>query len=367
MKSRLILVLKIAAVLVIAWLLWQVIKDIDWAEVWESLAKLTLAQVLLMLALVLIRQILNAIPLAMFVPDMTVKQSTVSDLSAGLIATTAPPPGDAVLRLAMFRSWNIPLESGMAGFTLNMVIYYVLRFAAPVVGFLTLFVASRFDDEYAVVALISGAVALLIAGAIVSVVRSKRLAAIIGRSSGRVLKKFKPDKVDPEQWASRVVEFRGTIQVALKAGWSKAALALVTMLAVEGVLLLISMRAMGVPASAIAGIEIVAAFLIAYPLTALPFSGLGILDLAILKMLGGLGAEAYESQAVAALVVWRMATLVLPLLLGVLALLGWRRKSGVTESLNELEEQEKEADTLNVAASPNEPQAADHEDDPNPG
>lgn len=361
MKPRLILLLKIVAVLVVLWLLWQVVKDIDWAEVWQSLAKLTMAQVLLMLALVLIRQILNAVPLAMFVPDMTVKQSTVSDLSAGLIATTAPPPGDAVLRLAMFRSWKIPIGSGMAGFTLNMVIYYVLRFAAPVVGFLTLFVASRFDDQYAVVALISGTLALLIAGAIVAIVGSKKIAATIGRVAGRTLRKFKPDKVDPEQWAARVVDFRGTIQTALKAGWSKAAVALVTMLAVEGILMLISMRAMGVPASAIAGIEIVAAFLVAYPLTALPFSGLGVLDLAVLTMLGRLGAEAYESQAVAGLVVWRMATLVLPLLLGVLALLGWRRSSGTTESLSELEDLEKEADPLNVAAAPDRQEPHDHD------
>ncbi|MCH9815376.1 MAG: flippase-like domain-containing protein [Actinomycetia bacterium] len=115
MKNRLVLLPKILAVAVIVYLLWLVLKDIDWAEVWQSLARLTLAQILIILALVLVRQLLNAVPMAMFVAGLDLKRSTVNDLSANLIATTTPPPGDVIIRFSMFRTWKIDAEDGMAG------------------------------------------------------------------------------------------------------------------------------------------------------------------------------------------------------------------------------------------------------------
>ncbi len=63
-------------------------------------------------------------------------------------------------------------------------------------------------------------------------------------------------------------------------------------------------RAVGVPADQLSAVPVLTAFLVAYPLTALFFSGLGVLD--------------------AAFLIWRVISLGVPLVLGALSLIAWK-------------------------------------------
>jgi putative heme transporter len=63
-------------------------------------------------------------------------------------------------------------------------------------------------------------------------------------------------------------------------------------------------------------------FLLAYPLTLLPMSGLGVLDALLVAGFTDLCGIELEPEVVAGLVVWRTVTLLGPLLLGV-GTLGW--------------------------------------------
>lgn len=70
------------------------------------------------------------------------------------------------------------------------------------------------------------------------------------------------------------------------------------------------------------------AFLITYPLNMLPFGGIVVLDAALLEILVLQGGADYEAQITAGLVLWRLATLVTPFVLGALALVHWQRTDG---------------------------------------
>ena len=74
--------------------------------------------------------------------------------------------------------------------------------------------------------------------------------------------------------------------------------------------------------------EVMGAFLITYPLNMLPFGGIVILDAALLEILVLQGGADYEAQITAGLVLWRLATLVTPFVLGALALVHWQRTDG---------------------------------------
>jgi hypothetical protein len=69
----------------------------------------------------------------------------------------------------------------------------------------------------------------------------------------------------------------------------------------EGLLLVLCLRFVGVPPGQVPAATALAILLVSYPLTALPFAGLGVLD---------------TSAVVAALVVWRVGLLLVPLALG---------------------------------------------------
>ena len=62
----------------------------------------------------------------------------------------------------------------------------------------------------------------------------------------------------------------------------------------------------------------------AYPLICFPFAEIGVLDAALLTLYTN-GGPSDEATVFAALVVWRLGTVLLPLLLGVWTLWHWRR------------------------------------------
>ena len=71
--------------------------------------------------------------------------------------------------------------------------------------------------------------------------------------------------------------------------------------------------------------EIAVAYLFAYPFTIFPFTGIGIVDAMILAALVESGGQQIESVAVAGLIVWRVFTVGVPVLMGVVAVGTWRR------------------------------------------
>lgn len=246
-----VVVLRWGLVLAALWLLARLLGRVDWEQVGEAVVRLRPWQVALLVALVAVRTVGGAVPLAVFVPGLGLPRAVTNDLTANVVSTAVPPPSDAVVRLAMFRSWRIPVALGVSGLVLNSLAFYTARFAAPTIGFLLLLVVQGYDATFAWAAVSAGCVVLVIA-------------------------------------------------VAL------------------------SLRFVGVPASQAAFLVIVASFLCVYPLTALPFSGLGALDAALIALLTAEGVEG-EAELVAGVVVWRCATLLLPLAVGTGAFLVWRR------------------------------------------
>lgn len=70
---------------------------------------------------------------------------------------------------------------------------------------------------------------------------------------------------------------------------------------------------------------VLAALLSLYPLTIFPFAGLGVLDASLIVLVNAEGV-ADSADLVAAMVIWRAATPILPLLPGLVAITQWRRR-----------------------------------------
>jgi len=90
----------------------RVIGPIDRAAVRTALSLLTWWQPLVLLAVVLLRQVLGALPLALYIPGVSVFRATLNDLGAIPMSMVAPPPSDLALRVAMFTSWGVTAAKG---------------------------------------------------------------------------------------------------------------------------------------------------------------------------------------------------------------------------------------------------------------
>ncbi|GEL93580.1 lysylphosphatidylglycerol synthase domain-containing protein [Cellulomonas composti] len=314
------------AVVVFAWFaVVRIVGRFDWSAVADAFALLHWWMLVPLLALLLARQVLNAVPLALYVPGLRLARSLENDLAANVVGTFAPPPGDIAIRVAQFRSWGVDPVLGMAGVTLNMLTFYAARFFAPVVG-IALLAVEGVEHRQWVVALCCGAIATTMLVLLLLLLRSDELAARIGRTAGRAVRSVR-SSVDPEQWAQATVRLRAQTADSLRRGLAPALLALVSMIVVDALVLLVSLRAVGVGTAELTVLDVLTAFFLAYPLTLMPLFGLGVLDAVLVGTWTAVAGVEHESSIVAATIVWRVVTLAGPLLMGGATLAWWRLRS----------------------------------------
>jgi uncharacterized membrane protein YbhN (UPF0104 family) len=307
--------------LLVARVLISLVGSVDWAQVATALGQLSWAQAPVLLALLLVRQGFNSVPLAVFVPGLGLRRGFQNDLTANLIGTVAPPPGDVLIRISMFRSWGISPADGMPGVTLNSLTFYVIRFGIPILGVLVL-VGEGVSGAQIWSAVLSLAVALAIVVALILVARGERYAQVLGRQAARIAARVR-EGVDEESWAVAVAGFRERMSTRLVRGLPASLASLAAMVVTDAVIVLLALRLMGVDASSLTVALVLGSFFVAYPLTALPLAGLGVLDAALVVAYTESAGVAAEPQIVAGLVVWRVVTLLGTLLLGALTFAWW--------------------------------------------
>jgi len=301
----------------------RIVGAIDWAEVRDALVLLSWWQPIALLVLLLLRQVLNALPLALYIPGVSAYRATLNDLGSILMSTVAPPPSDLAIRMTMFNSWGVPTAKGLAGTVMNTLTFYIVRFSAPAVGFLLLAVTGR-PAGLRWLELLSIGIAVAILVAVLVVVRSEGLARRAGATAGRLVRRMRR-QVDPGAWAEACVVFRRDISLRFHHGFPRSLVALVGMLVTDLAMLALCLRFVGVDGTEASLLEIAIAYLFAYPFTIFPFSGIGIVDALVLAALVESGGIEIEAAAVAGLLVWRVFTVAGPVLMGVGALAIWRR------------------------------------------
>lgn len=314
---------------VAAWVIWGIAGRIDWGAVWDALGRLAFWQFPVLVAVLLVRQLFNALPLSFFIRGLSPFLALINDLTAAMISMIAPPPSDMVMRVTMFKSWGIEASRGLAGATMNTVSFYVNRFAAPIIG-LALISVFGFETNHTWFAMAAGLFSVTLALLAFSVVRTEGFAERFGRRVGVAAKRFRAS-VDPEEWATFTSDFRSHIADTYYPGFLRSMTVLVAMVFTEAVIVLMSMRFVGVTPSEVPAAYIIAVFFLAYPLTLFPLAGLGILDTVLLAAFLGFGGEEIEAEVIAAFAVWRVVTLIVPPLLGIGAVSWWRRDQARTD------------------------------------
>lgn len=305
----------------------RLVGRVDWDVAWDALTHLSWWHSIVLLAVVLARQILLAMPLSFFIRGVTFYRATINDLGATLMYLIAPPPSDVALRVAMFKSWGVSAAKGLAGTVMNSLTFYVARFSAPLVGFVLLLALGE-SPSFRWLELLSIAIAVAVLVTVLMVVRSDRLARTVGTRSGQIVRRFRR-RVDPDRWADACQNFRADIADRFHSGFPLAVLSQVGHMVVDLAALTLCLRFVGVTADEVSLVWIAIAYLFAFPFTVFPLWGIGIVDALILATLVEAGGHEVEAAAVAGLMVWRVFTVAVPVLFGAIAVAAWRREVAV--------------------------------------
>lgn len=306
----------LAVAVVVGVLLVRLVGTVDWSAVGGALGELDWWQPLVLVVVLLVRQFLNALPLAFYIPGVGPFGAMVNDQIGTMMGSVAPPPGDMAIRVALFRAWRVPIRAALAGTTLNTLTFYIVRFGAPVIGF-ALLVATGEQAGLRWLDLISVAVAAAILAGLLLVIRADRTARAVGEHAGRLVGRVRRD-VDPTAWAEACASFRTDASARFRWGFPRSLVATVGMLVADLTLLLLCLRFVGLDTTEISVVEVAIAYFFAYPLTVFFFSGLGLVDALIIAALVEQGGAGVEAAAVAGLVVWRVFFIGGPIVLGLL-------------------------------------------------
>jgi putative heme transporter len=305
-----------------AWIIIDLVGSIDWGAVRAGIAHLEAWQFVVLIAVVIVRQVLNAMPLMFFIDGLSLWRATWSDQGSTLMSMIAPPTSDTVFRIVVMRSWGIDVSKAAAGSTCNILVFYVARWMAPLIGVLLL-AAVRFDAVYGLTAAGSLLIAVAILAGVILVTRSRALARRLGGWAGGVAARVRKS-IDPEVWASSVADFQENVEQRFQRGLVLSAPALTAKLLVDASVLVLAIRFVGIGQAQLSWLEIVAAFLVSFPLTLFPLQGIGVLDATLVAALTSVGGIELEAGLVAALVTYRVVTLGTPAVLGALFIVAWR-------------------------------------------
>ncbi len=256
-------------------------------------------------------------------PGLPLRRAVQSDWATTAV-TNVVPGGSALaigLTFAMYRSWRLPTSDTTRALLVTGVWDNAVKLAMPALGLAWLATEQPIDGVLVQGAIV-GIVLLVVATVLLAVaVGDQRVAAAVGRGL---------DAVRERNWTERAGDVRRDTLVLLETrGWW------LTLWTIAGhvnlyLLLLLSLRTVGVDAAALSAAGVLVAFAFGRLATAIPLTpgGLGVMEVSLTASLAVVGS-ADASVVFAAVLLFRFLTYLAPIPLGLISWLLW---SGGPES-----------------------------------
>jgi putative heme transporter len=299
------------------------------SAVWVSIRSMTWLQILILALLALWNQVTYFIVNVSTMPGLTYPQAAVATESSTAVSNTVPGGGaiGIAMNFAMFGSWGFSASRITVSLLVSGVWNNFAKLALPVVA-LVLVVLQGSPSGGRLAAGVLGLVALVAAIVLLGMLlSSEQAAARLGRTAARmvsaVLRVFR--RPPARGWDRATVKFRYRTIRLLSARWPWITAATLLSHLSLYLVLLVALRFLGVSDAEVGWAEVLAVFAFARLLTAIPFTpgGLGVIELALITGLSAAGGP--RADVAAAVLVFRALTYVLPIPLGAVAYVVWRR------------------------------------------
>jgi uncharacterized protein (TIRG00374 family) len=304
-------------------------KIADYGAVWETIRALTWEQIAVLGVAVVINIVTFAPPFMATLPGLGFLRALV--LTQASTASTYIAPGGAAVGMgisyAMLRSWGFEPGAVALAVTLTGVWNQMFMLGAPAVALALLTRAGGSNALLQTVSLIGLAVFVVALAAFVAALSADRLARSVGSLAARLadwgLRRFKRK---PVTWGGEsLVAFRRRALGLLRTRWWALTLATVAGQLSVFAVLVVCLRALGVTAGQVTLTEAFAAWTLVRLLGSLPITpgGVGIVELGLTGALVAFGGA--NDRVVAAVLLYRVLTVLPTLVLGLLAGVAWRR------------------------------------------
>jgi uncharacterized protein (TIRG00374 family) len=334
LKRALQILVSIALLVAVFWYVLSQFADLS--EVWAAIRTLTWREVVVLIAATIWNLITYWIVIVIATPGLRFMQAAVLTQSTTAVANSVPAGGAIAVGLTytMLSSWGFSKSRSTLSVVVSGIWNNFIKLGMPILG-LALLALQGERSAARLAAAIAGFAGLV--GAVLvfaMILRSEgfaRQAGLVGqRWMSRLRRSVGRGPVDG--WDLAITKWRSRVIGLVRHRW--IALTLITIVSHLSLfaVLLISLRVLGLSDAEIGWAQALAVFAFARLLTAIPLTpgGVGVVELALIAGLsGGVGDDA---QVVAAVLMFRLLTYVLPILVGGCTYVIWRRMTSWRDS-----------------------------------
>ena len=322
----------VGLVIVVAIFLFVIPRFADWGEVWAAMKTLTPIEFWSLLAATIFNLYTYWLANQAALPGLRLKQSAVVTQTGTAVANTVPAGGAVAIGMtyAILHSWGFTggetaLFVGVTGIWNTFA-----KLGLPVIA-LGLLVATGHTNPALLGAAAIGVAVLVVAVVLLALVfKSSSIARSVGDFLGRIASWFlKPFRRGPvTSLGDRAVDFRRTTIVLVERRWIRLTWTTVLSQVALFLVLLVSLRNMGVSEQDVSTVEVFAIYTFARLLSAIPITpgGVGVIDLGYI---GGLSAidRPEAAQIIAAVLIFRVLTYGIQIPIGGGTYFVWRAKT----------------------------------------
>jgi uncharacterized protein (TIRG00374 family) len=301
----------------------------DYGQVWGAVKQLTWPDIAALLLATVINLVTFAPPWMVALPGLSFMQAlTVTQASTALSIVV---PGGIAAGVAgsfgVLRGWRFPTRDITRAITLTSLWNQFLNLSFPIIAVFLLALSGESTAALATVAFIGVAILGIVMAGFVLILVSRSLAEDIGDVAARIAN-WALGKVrrGPVSWGGASFErFRAEAGTFLERRWPMLTGAALLGNLTVFLVLLVSLRTLGVTSSQVTLVEAFASWALIRILGAIPITpgGIGVIELGLTGALVGFGG--HKASVVAAVLVYRFLTIVPTLVLGALAGATWRR------------------------------------------
>jgi uncharacterized protein (TIRG00374 family) len=316
-------------VLVVAIFVFVLPQVADVSKVWDNIRAMTWLEVTTLVLIAVWNLATYWFVWVACLPGLTVAQAAVTTEASTAVSNTVP--GGSYLSVgityAMFHSWGFRRSVITLALLVSGLFNNFAKLAVPVIALVCLALQGNVTAGRVTAGLL-GIAALVVSVVVFTLaLRTEQSAARLGNTAARVASFFTRLVRRPPAtgWDIAVTRFRAKTIGLMRDRWlAITATTLMSHLSLY-IVLLVTLRHIGVSDAEVSWAEVLAAFAFARLVTAIPLTpgGLGVVELALTGALSTAGGD--KPQVVAAVLVYRALTYVLPIPLGAACYVAWPR------------------------------------------
>jgi putative heme transporter len=305
----------------------------DYGAVWDTLQSLSPWQLALLGGVTVVNVLTYAPPYQVALPRLGFRRALVVSQTASAASYVAPGGAAATTALsyAMLRGWNFARRQIAVALAVIAAFNQIVLFSAPALALLLLTLIGERNALLQTVAIVGLVLVVLPVSAFVLALASRSLAVRVGDLAARLTNRVLAIvRRGPVGWNGLIfAAFRDDALILLRRRAWLLALVTIAGHATVFLVLLATLRTLGVPATAVSGVEVFAAWSLVRLLGAIPITpgGIGIVELGLTGVLTEFGGD--DAAVVAAVLLYRVLTLVPTIVLGAVLGLTWRKSTKI--------------------------------------